>query len=451
MGAALVLLVALAGILRLHMARDHFLHSWDERYHALVAKNMIENPWRPVLYAEPVLPYDHRHWTANHVWLHKPPLALWLMALSMATFGVNELAMRLPNLLHSTLAIALTFAIGRRLFGDRAALLAAALQATNGYLLELAGGRTASDHVESLMVTLVTTGAWLAIEDARRPRWILAAAIGAVTGLGILTKWYVALLIPVIWIAAAWSSTPPRSLAGKLAIILLTAAAIALPWEIHVRTAFPKEAAWEREYNWRHFFETLEGHRHAPLYYFQRMARAFGELVYIPAGWFLLRVFTGRLAQGWPIAVWFVLPYAVFSLARTKMPGYVAVAAPAVFLMMGCFTVRLYDHLAVLSQRIVLRRAAIALLALLVLLPLRTGLERMKVVGGYERNPEWARKLRELPQKLPGPRVVLFGVEHPIEAMFYTPALAYSRLPSNEEVQLLHERGYEILVVKPGS
>ena len=25
------------------MARDRFLHTWDERYHAVVAKNMIEN------------------------------------------------------------------------------------------------------------------------------------------------------------------------------------------------------------------------------------------------------------------------------------------------------------------------------------------------------------------------------------------------------------------------
>jgi len=152
------------------MARDRFLHTWDERFHALVAKNMIEHPLRPVLYADPVLPYDFRHWTANHVWLHKPPFALWLMALSMATFGVNEIALRLPNLLHSTLAVALTFAIGRRVVGERAALLAAALQATNGYLLELAGGRTASDHVESLVVTLVTAGAFLSVEDARRPR-----------------------------------------------------------------------------------------------------------------------------------------------------------------------------------------------------------------------------------------------------------------------------------------
>lgn len=439
------------------MTRDHFLHPWDERYHALVAKNMIEHPWRPVLYADPVLLYDYRHWTANHVWLHKPPLALWLMALSMATFGANELALRLPNLLHSTLAVALTFAIGRRLFGERAALFAAALHATNGYLLELAGGRTASDHVESLVVTLVAAGAFLSIEDARRPRWILPTAVGALTGFAFLTKSFVALLIPAIWIAAfaqagAFAEAGHRhSLVPRLAVILFIALAVALPWELHVRTAFPHESAWEQAYNWRHFTETLEGHRHPPLYYFQRMARAFGELAYIPLVWFFVRVIRGRLPQGWPILVWFALPYAVFSFAATKMPGYVAVAAPAVFLMIGCFIASILDFLPRLASRPALRASAVGLIMLLLALPLRTGLERMKLLKGYERNPVWAQQLRDLRPRLEGHRYVLFGVKHPIEAMFYTGATAYSHVPSEEEIRLVRERGWEPLILTPDS
>ena len=457
------------------MARDHFLHAWDERYHALVAKNMIEHPWRPVLYADPALPYDFRHWTANHVWLHKPPLALWLMALSMATFGANEMALRLPNLLHSTLAVALTFAIGRRLLGERAALLAATLHATNGYLLELAGGRTASDHVESLVVTLVAAGAYLSIEDARRPRWILAIAVGALTGLTFLTKSFVALLIPAIWIAASLQASafalggafvragavleagkfaqadPRRSLLPRLLIILFIAIAVVLPWELYVRAAFPHEAAWEEAYNWRHFIEILEGHRHPPLYYFQRMARAFGELVYIPVVWFLVRVIRGRLSQGWPLLVWFAIPYVIFSFAATKMPGYVAVAAPAVFLMIGAFIVSLLDLLPRLASRPALRVGAIALLVFLLALPLRTGLERMKLFGDYDRDPVWAQQLRDLGPRLEGHRYVLFGLKHPIEAMFYTGATAYSHLPSEEDIQLLRERGLEPLILTPDS
>jgi 4-amino-4-deoxy-L-arabinose transferase len=431
------------------MARDRFLHTWDERYHALVAKNMIENPWKPVLYADPALPYDFRHWTANHVWLHKPPFALWLMALSMAAFGVNELALRLPNVLHSTLAVALTFAIGRRLLGERVAILAAALHATNGYLLELAGGRTASDHVESLVVTLVAAGAFFSIEDALRPRWGFTLAIGLLTGIAYLTKSFVALLIPAIWISAAWLCGR-RAFTLRLGILFLAALAIVLPWEIHVRLSFPKEAAWERAYNWRHFTEALEGHTHPPLYYFQRMARAFGELVYVPVIWFFGRVIRGRLPQGIPILIWFALPYAVFSIAATKMPGYVALAAPAIFLMMGAFASWLWNEVPHFAARPGMRAGAVVLLVLLFALPVRTALERMKLLD-YERNRAWAQELRTLEPKLQGKRWLLFGVEHPIEAMFYTPATAYSQFPSEEEMRRLREDGWEIIMLKPDS
>jgi hypothetical protein len=96
---AAVALGAAALLVRAYAAGDLALHPWDERYHAVVAKHLIETPLVPTLYAEPVLPYDYRDWTGNHVWLHKPPLSLWSQALSMWLFGVAEIPMRLPSVL----------------------------------------------------------------------------------------------------------------------------------------------------------------------------------------------------------------------------------------------------------------------------------------------------------------------------------------------------------------
>ena len=42
MGAALLVRLLLAGL-------DPFLHDWDERFHAAVARNLMAQPWRPVL------------------------------------------------------------------------------------------------------------------------------------------------------------------------------------------------------------------------------------------------------------------------------------------------------------------------------------------------------------------------------------------------------------------
>src|SRR5947209_2593929 len=105
---AILALLAAGLALRLYAGADLFLHTWDERYHALVAKHLLAHPATPTLYDRPLLPYDYRDWRANHVWLHKPPLALWLMAaglgLGRAVAGAQgaELAMRLPGLLLST-------------------------------------------------------------------------------------------------------------------------------------------------------------------------------------------------------------------------------------------------------------------------------------------------------------------------------------------------------------
>ena len=41
---ALIFLILCGFILRFYTASDLFLHSWDECYHALVAKNLIQHP-----------------------------------------------------------------------------------------------------------------------------------------------------------------------------------------------------------------------------------------------------------------------------------------------------------------------------------------------------------------------------------------------------------------------
>ena len=79
-------------------AADHpYISQWDEAYHALVAKNLTAHPLAPTLYEEQALPADEREWTRAGVWLHKPPLPLWLMAAGIAAFGENELSFRLDR------------------------------------------------------------------------------------------------------------------------------------------------------------------------------------------------------------------------------------------------------------------------------------------------------------------------------------------------------------------
>ena len=435
-------------VLRLYAGTDLFLHTWDERYHAVVAKNLIAHPLVPTLYDRPALPYDLRDWHANHVWLHKPPFAMWLMAGSMAMLGVDELGLRLPSLILSGLAIFFTFVIGAHFCGRSVGLLAAALHAVHGYLLQLPGGRVPVDHVDNDLIFLVELGIFLSVLYVRSRRPWLLAAIGASAGLAVLTKWLPGLLVYPVWLALVWGREKPRAIAGQLAAMALVTAAFVLPWQIYIHHAFPREAAWEDVYNVRHFSEPIEGLGGSPLFYVFHMPRYFGELIYLPVAAFLVALARRReMAALGPLAVWLLVPYAVFSLAATKMGAYVMTAAPAVFIVEAWFWCRLAEQRPAARWLRGLRWAA---LLLLLALPLRYTVERLKLWPDYDRNPPWVRELRDLPGRVGPGQVVVFNLDHPLEAMFYTPYTGYAGLPTPAEANALRGGGWRVVLLDYG-
>ena len=67
----------------------------------------------------------------------KPVLIMWMMALGMATFGVNEWGVRMPFAFISLLALLAVFYMMRRLFGRREAFFAAMILATTPFFFFL--------------------------------------------------------------------------------------------------------------------------------------------------------------------------------------------------------------------------------------------------------------------------------------------------------------------------
>ena len=490
---ALVAILLVAASLRLFAGGDRHLHEWDERYHALVAKNLIDAPLRPTLYRVALLDYDYRDWLANHVWLHKPPLTLWLMAGSIKLFGAHELAVRLPSLVFGTLSVWLTFLIARRLYNERVGLLAAGLHAINGLLLDLGAGRMATDHPDTLLIFLVTLGAYLAVRaGADRPSDAFDVAargadgasasagavrstpgalalVGLCTGAAFLTKSIVAGVIPLLWMVLVWRRSPARRVALGLAIIAGTAAALAGPWTLYMLREFPREAAAVAHHNWLHVITPLDKHGHGPFWYLYRLGRDYGELVYVPVAWFLVSRNARSSGRRWTFLVaWLITPYAAFSLAATKMPGYVAIAAPAIFIVAALFCEHVRSGIA--SSAAAARRphspsadasprlpggarpraariAAWALLVLVLALPVRYTIERLRPSPSRDREKPWAQPLRELDSRFPGERVVLFNCERPIEAMFYSSHIAYPQMPSAAEIERVERAGYRAVIL----
>lgn len=444
--AALLLMIISGAALRVFTATEGQLHQWDERYHALVAKNMMHQPLHPMLYSNPVLPYDYTDWTANHTWVHKQPLALWTMAGSLTVFGVNEFAVRLPSVLLSTAGIWIMYLIGMFLFGRRTGLIAAFLYAIHGLIVELTAGRVATDHIDVFFLFFIQLSVLFAILFFRTGRVYFNLLCGMGIGLAILSKWLPALIVLPVWLLLALDARRHSPATTFLHLLALcgVALAVALPWQIYIFRAFPLEAAWESSFNFRHLTEPLESHGRPFYYHLDKVRMIYGELIYLPMAWFFYKSFKNlRHYRRILISIWVIVPFVFFSAATTKMQAYTLFTAPALFLMTALFFQYLYRW----RNAFRYRRVVVTVLILLLALPVRYAIERIKPFDRRDRNPAWAKELKALRGVITDEsRVVVFNAERPVETMFYAGCTAYPGIPHDTTLTRLSQKGYAVFV-----
>lgn len=437
--------ILLLGILvRIYMMQDKYLHNWDEKYHALVAKNLTKHPLKPTLYDTPLLDYNYKSWIDNHVWLDKGPIPLWAIASSIKLFGTNEFAVRLPSLLISLLGIYLTFLMGSALFDKRTGLFAAFFHSINGLLIEMSGGKVSSDHVETFFVVFIQLALYFVILSINNRKTIRnPLLIGLFTGLAILTKWSPALLVFPVWIIAELigKNKSKSEIIQSLFIAVTTSIMIVGPWLIYIYQAFPEESVWVFKKFLFAYNESLEQHQAYPLYYFQNVGMVFGEMV-----WIAIIISFYHLAKkqtGWQLAFlnsWWLIPFIIFSFAATKRHTYMLIAAPAFFLLSSYYWFYILENM---KKRKYLKYA---ILTLFIVLPIRYFIERTKPFSQWERNPSWAIELKQMKNAYPE-KTVFFNYEHAIEGMFYTDYIFYKQIPNDEEISSLENQGY-LLVIK---
>lgn len=443
---ALIIIMACGLVLRIYTATDSYLHTWDERYHALVAKNLITNPLRPTLYENPILPYDFKNWTGNHIWVHKPPVPLWTIALSMSIFGTNEIALRLPSILLTTLGIWITFFIAKSLFNNRVGIIAAFLYSIHGLIIELTAGRVTTDHVDVFFMFFIQLSILLAIKYFQTKKNIYNVFCGISIGLAILSKWLPALIVLPIWLLLAFDSKnlSLKGLIINFLILCIIIASISLPWQFYIFNEFPQEARWESSYNVKHITEAVENHGQPFYYHFDRIRILYGELIYLPLIWLIYKTFKHlKNYRRLILSVWILIPFVFFSLAKTKMQAYTLFTAPAIFIMTALFWEYLYFY----RKRFRFKGIITVILLLLIMLPIRYSIERIKPFEKRERNPQWTQELRELGRYLIDEKnTVIFNSEYPIETMFYTGCVAYSVTPDSLLLSEIKNKGYTIYI-----
>ncbi len=440
-----VLLLMVCGLaLRIFISSDFFLHTWDEQFHALVAKNLIHHPLTPTLYDNPVLPYDYRDWTGNHIWVHKQPFPLWIMASSLWIFGIGEFALRLPSIILSTIGIVLSYYIGTYFFNKKTGFLTAFFFSINGLILELTGGRVATDHYDIFFLCLIELAVFLTILFVREKKTLYNILAGAAIGAAILTKWLPALIVLPIWVLVVYDSGKfrTRKIVIQFFVLLISCVAVSLPWQLYIFSAFPAEARWEASFNLRHLTEVIEG-RTGPIYYFiDRIRINYGELIYLPLLWFLWKSLKNpKDLKLLAVTIWVMVPLLFFSLAKSKMQGYMLLASPALFMMTASFFLELSEY----RKMGKFRWFYTLIMTLLIVLPVRYSIERMKPFENLDRSPQRIADYKRLEKKNIA-KGVLFNCERPIEAMFYTNLTAYAGMPDSALVSDLTKKGYTVVL-----
>ena len=445
-GRAAMAIALGAFVLRAFASADTSLHYWDERYHALVAKHLAEHPWLPTLFEHPILPYNPANWGSNHVWVHKQPFALWIIALSIRLFGTTVLAVRLPSALFSSLATLLTYGIGKTFFSRRTALLAAFLHAVNGFCIILAAGLLPTDHVDTLFFFAIELGIFCAVRAYRRPTIGRALLTGLAVGTAVLTKYLPALIVYPTWAALSFRRVAPRRWLVLATMALLVTTAVFLPWQIFIHFAYPTESAIEARYNWLHLTQAVEGHTGGLLYHVHNIGLHYGKLMYVALAWFLVRS-VRRLKHPPTLALltWIVVPHLFFGLVATKMPSYPEFVGPALLLVEAHFITAM-----VVALRRRLRLARPVVTAGAVALVVAAVLPGAVLVGRYthhDRDRPDIRAMHDLAAKLSDEHDVVFNVREYLSFMFFSDATAYPFVPTQEQVERARSQGYKVYVV----
>ena len=434
--------------LRFRLSQDKCLHKWDERFHALVAKNLINHPLEPTLYENPLLNYDYKEWYSNHIWVHKQPLPLWLIATSYRIFGVTELATRIPSFLFSVLAIFITYLLGQAFFTKKTGILSAFFISINGVIIEIGAGRIATDHYDILFLAFIEISILFAYYNSKNKSTSLAILSGIFIGFAIITKWLPALIVlPIHLTMLLQFKASKNEIIKFLLFSFIASIVIAAPWQIYILRNFTLEAKWEYYHHWLHLSSQLDGQPDDGwLHYLNNIRIKYSEIIYIPLVYLVYKLAKSKFRDYTLLTlfIWISIPLIFFSFAKTKMTGYILFISPALFIVTAFFFFDLKDKLINEFSSKGLKVLSWILLVLMIALPVRYCFERTSFGFEKPKHEEYCDDYKKFQNRFQKKSVVL-NIEYPIEFMFYTNATAYSiNKLEKSDFEAIKNKGYKI-------
>ncbi len=198
-------------------------NGWANDYYSAAVRSMAGS-WHDFLYGS----FDAK----GLMTVDKPPLALWVEALSAKAFGFNSLAILVPQALMGVASVGLLYDLTRRHWGRAAGTLAGLALALTPVIVAV----SRHNNPDALLVLCSVGALWCFVRalDGGATKWLVAA--GVCVGLGFEAKMGAALMV-LPGMALAWLWVAPRGrlvAVRQLAIAGTALLAVALAWPVLV-------------------------------------------------------------------------------------------------------------------------------------------------------------------------------------------------------------------------
>ena len=282
------------------------------------------------------------NWVTPHFmglrYFEKPIAGYWLIAIGQAVFGDNMFGVRIASALTTGLSVWLAWLLASRLWNDPRKSFASALLLMSFGLVAGEAGYANLDPQFAFWVNLSLVALWFAFTaQSQRARLWTWSVLGVACGMGFMTKGFLAWLLPVLVGVpfALWQRRIKDMLCyGPLAVVL--AIAVCLPWALAIHHQEPDF--------WQFFFWNEHIRRFSA-----------SDAQHIQPWWFYLplllaaslpwaTLLPAALLDAWQqkrqpsiafLLLWLLLPLAMFSLSKGKLPTYILPCLLPLALLMG--------------------------------------------------------------------------------------------------------------------